>query len=562
MEEMWSLVSDIVILLSACLLVGGIFSRLGQSPLVGYLLAGMFLGGPGSLHWIKSEHEVEAISELGVSLLLFSLGLEFSISRLRKLGPTPLLGGILQVSLSLLFCALAAWLYGLPGKEATAVGAMLALSSTAIVLRTLMEKSELETPYGGNSLAVLLIQDMAVVPLAILISLLAGDDGSSGVLWNAGRILLVSSLLVLGLYILLNHVANRALGLLTLERNRELTTLLAVVTGLGSAWAASAAGISPALGAFVAGMFLGSSPFATQIRADISPLRIVLLTLFFGSAGMLADPIWIFQNAPLVLTVTVAILALKLLIIMGIFIALGNLPAVALASGICLAQIGEFAFVLGAVAFNGGVISEQTHNLIVSFTIVSLFAGPFLVAQAPDITNWLIRKFWGPRGLLEREADGDNHHPDVVIIGFGPAGQFAGKVVTDANLRAIVIDLNRVGVRKGIDMGFDGLVGDATQHEVLEHAHVYSAKVVVVTIPSLRMAIAVVDMIRNLAPNAHIVVRARYVRDVNELYTAGADIVFDDEEEIGASIGKHLSSWVDHHTGPPHSDDAHHEETH
>ncbi|MCA8983841.1 MAG: cation:proton antiporter [Planctomycetaceae bacterium] len=547
--EMWILVSDVVILLGACLLIGGVFSRLGQSPLVGYLLAGMVLGGPGSLHAIQSEHEIEAISELGVSLLLFSLGLEFSIARLKKLGPTPLLGGILQVSLTLALTALAAVFLGFAVREAIALGAMVSLSSTAIVLRILMENSELETPYGGNSLAVLLIQDIAVVPLAILISLLGGGQGIGGLLWNAANILMVACLLIIALYVLLNHVASRALGMLTLERNRELTTILSVATGLGSAWAANLAGISPALGAFVAGMFLGASPFATQIRADISPLRIVLLTLFFGSAGMVADPVWVWEHILLVLSTTAGLLALKFLVLVGIFLFLGNLTSVALCTGICLAQVGEFAFVLGNLALRNEVISGETHNLLVSATIMSLFIGPVLVAQAPALTNLLTGRFLGSSNMLPGTEQQVGRKPDVVIVGFGPAGQFAGKVANKAELNVTVIDLNRNGVRKGMDMGFEGLVGDATQHEVLEHAHVAEAKVVVVTIPSLRMAIAVVDMIRSQAPQTHIVVRARYLRDIHELYAAGADIVFDDEEEIGHSIGQHLSSWILHQSG-------------
>ncbi|MCA9416853.1 MAG: cation:proton antiporter, partial [Candidatus Omnitrophica bacterium] len=243
--ELWKLLLDVIVLLTACLIVGGIFSRFGQSPLVGYLLSGMLLGGPGSIRAVKSEHEIETIAELGVSLLLFSIGLEFSFKRLKDLGSKPLLGGVLQVTLTAMATAGIVFFLGLASKESIAVGAMIALSSTACVLRILIEKGEMEAVHGRNSLAVLLVQDMSVVPLAILMTLLASGGGVAGILSDLGQIVLWAAALIFALYVLVNKLAVWALGTLTLERNRELTVLLAVVTGLGSTWAAHAVGISP-----------------------------------------------------------------------------------------------------------------------------------------------------------------------------------------------------------------------------------------------------------------------------------------------------------------------------
>lgn len=357
--DLWIILRDIVVLLGASLLVGGVFSRFGQSPIVGYLLAGMWLGGPGSLHLVRSEHEIEAISELGVALLLFSLGLEFSIERLKKLGAKPLLGGVAQVVLTMLLACVGAMMFGLGAKEAVAFGAMVALSSTAVVLRILMERGEMEMPHGRNSLGVLLTQDMAVVPLALLMTILGGEGAAGDVAWNVGRLLLLAGGLIVGLMVV-TRIAVLALGTLTLHRNRELTVIFAVVTGLGAAWASHSVGISPALGAFVAGMLLGSSAFATQIRADISPLQVVLLTLFFGAAGMVADPIWILRHWYIVALVVGALTIGKLLVIWAVFLAFGQTNRVAAATGLCLAQVGEFAFVLGSIGRASGVISEDT----------------------------------------------------------------------------------------------------------------------------------------------------------------------------------------------------------
>lgn len=543
--DLWTNLGHIVVLLAASLVLGSLMSRFGQSPLVGYLLAGMFLGGPGSLHVVGSEEEIEAIAELGVALLLFSLGLEFSVERLRKLGLRSLIGGVVQVVLTVALGAGGALLFGLPATESIAFGAMISLSSTAVVLRMLMERAELEMPHGRNSLAVLLTQDMAVVPLAILMSLLAGGGSPAEVAWNIGQLLLVAAALVCGLF-LLNKIAVVVLGTLTLHRNRELTMIFAVVTGLGSAWAAHAAGLSPALGAFIAGMLLGSSAFATQVRADISSLRVVLLTLFFGAAGMVADPIWIFQHWHLVAAITALLTLTKLAVIWAIFQMLGHTARVAAATGLCLAQIGEFAFVLGSIGVANGVVTEELYALVVSVTIVSFFLSAALVPAAPHFGNRIALLF-GARPEPSDDKKTPASGPDFVIVGFGPAGQIAAQPVVDSDCRVLVIDLNRDGILRAQQLGFRGAVGDATQSDVLEHAHVEQAKVVVITVPHHRSAMTILEQVRQLAPQAQVVVRSRYQMYTNDYVAAGAHSVIGDEEQVGESLADQLRKWLKVH---------------
>lgn len=533
-----------MLLLSGALVLGGIVSRLGQSPLIGYLIAGMLMGGPGSFHFVKSEHEIEGIAELGVSLLLFSLGLEFSVKRLRSLGGRILSIGVLQVVLTSILGAGGALLFGFESTESVAIGAMISLSSTAVVLRTLMERAEMETGHGRVSLAVLLIQDMAVVPLAILVSLL-GEGGTAGeVAMRVGTLLGMAAGLTVALYVILNVIAVYALGMLTQERNRELTILLAVVTGLGSAWAAHHINISPALGAFVAGMFLGSSPFATQIRADVSSLRVVLLTLFFGAAGMVADPLWILPNFHLVAFTTLLILLGKIVIITLIARMMRAPWRMSLASGLCLGQIGEFAFVLGSIAINKGVISNETNLLIVSSTIVSLMVSPFLIPNARSLSNMITRTL-GLKAPSHSDDGHADHACDIVLIGYGPAGQLAVESIPDKVERILVIDLSQKLLRKARERGMHTHLGDATQMDVLEHAHVASAKTILITIPSYHSAMIILDHVREMAPGAHVVVRSRYQRHTHELVDRGAEVVLGDEEEIGQAIGRHLAKWLD-----------------
>lgn len=541
--ESWKVLFDILVLLSASLLLGGLMARWGQSPLLGYLLAGMVLGGPGSLDLVGSAEEIEFIAELGVALLLYSLGLEFSFQRMQALGSRLLWGGVLQVVVTLLVGGLIALLGGMAMREATAVGAMVSLSSTACVLRVLMDRAETDTPHGRITIGVLLVQDIAVVPLASLMTILQGTGTPLEIATNVARILLFAGGLVVVLYLVLSKIAVATLGTLTLERNRELTLLTAVSAGLGSAWAAHAVGVSPALGAFVAGMFLGSSRFATQIRADVSSLRMLLLTLFFGAAGMVADPAWIAQHWYLVLGCTLLLIAVKTLIVWAVYTYLGQPSQVGLAAGLCLAQIGEFAFVLGSMARGTGVISADTHSLIVSVTIASLFATPLLVARA---ASWgiALARLCGADRFSPTAAPSNHDSPEVVVIGFGVAGELAAAPLVGSGRQVLVLELNQAGAAKAHQHGFHAEIGDARQADVLEDARLSSARLVLITIPHYATANQVLALARHMAPSAEIIVRSRYQIHSHLLQNAGATAVFGDEEEIGDRLQRYVREWL------------------
>ena len=532
----WELLLDIVLLLGSSLVFGGLLARIGQSPLVGYLLAGLLLGGPGSLHAVTSIHEMEVIAELGVSLLLFSLGLEFSWQQLKSLGLRLLLSGALQVVVTLVVTFAVASLVGIAPASALALGAAVSLSSTACVLRILTERQALDAPYGRNSLSILLIQDMAVLPLALLVALM-GESGESGsALFHIAQVLGLTACLILGLHVVVNVIAVRALGMLTLVQNRELAVLLAVVAGLGSAWSAHLIGISPALGSFIAGMFLGASPFSTLIRADISSLRVILLTLFFSSAGMMGNAVWIFENAGLVLGVCLLLVVLKTVLTTSILFLLKQPLVTAAASGLALAQIGEFAFVLATLGRNVGVFSNEMMSLITSTTLVTLIFSPWLVAKGPIFGRAMARLF---RCYGEEISVQDAHQlPDVVVIGFGPAGQRAAESLSGCGKRVLVLDLNQALVRDAAARGFLSLLGDATQCEVLDHVHLSAAQIVILAIPDTLAAARAVQHIRRLAPQAYIIARLRYRMRRHELEAAGAHEVIDEEAQMGETLAE------------------------
>jgi len=289
-------------------------------------------------------------------------------------------------------------------------------------------------------------------------------------------------------------------------------------------------------------MLLGSSQFAVQIRADISSLRVLLLTLFFGAAGMVADPLWILQNWPLVIVATVVLTLGKLVIVWVIFRWLGQTTRVSAATGLCLAQVGEFAFVLGTIGQASGVVSSELYAMVISTAIASLLLSAFLVPAADRFGDHMAKLF--DSALLDRPGEkAERLAPDVVLIGFGPAGQATARPLVDRGLRVVVIDLNQEGVRRAQQFGFQGEIGDATQLDVLEHARIPQCRAVVITVPQYRSALTILDNVRQLAPHAYVLVRSRYKLHTDDFAARGGQVV-GDEEEVGAGLAANLGEWL------------------
>jgi CPA2 family monovalent cation:H+ antiporter-2 len=530
----WKLVLDVLMLLAVALGLGVVCERLRQSALVGYVLAGVLLG-PNALDMIGSRDQIDALAELGVALLLFTIGLEFSWQRMLRMGRVAFGGGSLQVLATGALAAGVALLLGLDGRAAVAVGAIIALSSTACVLRVLMDRSELDSIHGRDAMAILLFQDIAVVPLVLLVGMLGSDSGVGEVLWRTGSMLMWAAGLIAALYVILNLVLPGLMGAAIMARNRELPILLALITAIGSAYAAHAAGLPAAMGAFVAGILLAESPFAAQIRADVVSLRTLLVTLFFSTVGMLADPLWMAQHALLVAGLVIAILFGKAVIVGAAVRCAGTRHWHGLATGICLAQVGEFSFVLAMLA-RKTVIDEQTFKLMISATIVTLILTPYLVAAAPRLAR-LAQQSLSPRsGLTAPAPEEAGSRSLVVIVGYGPAGQGVGITLVRHDVAVTVLDANRRTAQIAEQCGFVARVGDATHVAVLEHAGVPSAHVVVITLPDPTAARRVIEHVRSLAPEARIVTRARYHVYRMELEFAGSHVVVDEEEQVGLSL--------------------------
>jgi CPA2 family monovalent cation:H+ antiporter-2 len=518
----------ILVLLASALALGAAAERLRQTAVVGYLLAGTVVG-PNVLGWVDGSDRVHAIAELGASTLLFSIGTEFSLARLRAFGARTFAAGALQVAVTTGAAMAAAMGLGLGAGPAFAVGAAVSLSSTAVVARLLAERRTLDAAHGRLAMGVLLTQDILVVPLVVAVGAAGGGDSGAAAA-GALRTALGAAGVVLAFAALTRWVFPWFLAGRGVSRNRELVAVFAAVCAIGSALGAHAVGLSPALGAFVAGAMLGSSPFAPQVRAEVAPLRTLLVTLFFAAVGLAGDPAWAAANAGTVLLATAAIVAGKAAIAMGTAHALRAALPVAAAAGLCLAQIGEFSFVIAEGARSSGLLGEGMHKLLVTATIASLLATPALVAAAARVgARWHpARAGVGPEAPATR---------GIVIVGFGPAGAQAFR---DLQARrggeCTVIDSNPALVALARHEGAHAQLGDAGRAETLEHAGVPAARLVLVTMADVGTAEHVAALVRQMAPQAVVVARSRYHAVAGDMLRAGAHRVVDEETLVGERL--------------------------
>jgi CPA2 family monovalent cation:H+ antiporter-2 len=543
--DLWFFLMELVMLLGGAFLLGALAQRMRQSPIIGYLLTGVIIGP-----LIFNATAVNQAAELGVSLLLFSIGLEFSFQQMRKMGRMALGGGSVQILATIIIVALLAIAYTTVSKALT-VGAIIALSSTTVVLRMLVDRSEIDSVHGRACLGILLLQDIAIVPLVIMVSLFSPAAPDTNVGMHMLKIVAAVIGLAIIFYIFLYRVIPFLLSKKVLFENRELTVLLAISVGLGAAWAAHAVHISPAMGAFVAGLLLGESPFATQIRADIGSLRIIMVTLFFASVGMLVKPLWFLTHMHWIFLGAIVVFVIKTLIIYGVarFFGLNNRQAIA--TGITLGQIGEFSFVLANTAREGGVLEGSTIDLIISMVIVLMLVTPYLVASAVPMAYRIASLFSQRVDWAKEHEKYSNTEPAsrVLVIGVGPAGLKVVKALMEQRLKPVVIEMNPAGREYEKRLGIEVHLGDASHEDVLNHAGLSNVCMAVITIPDPRMAIRIVQMMRRLRPDLSIVARCRYQRHLVDLEKAGADVVVDEESTIGEMLTQKIKDGLGESSG-------------
>ncbi len=530
--DTFSLLLDIVVTLGAALTLGLLLARLGQSPVVGYLLAGVLIG-PHGLGLLRAVPEVRSMADLGVALLLFTIGLELPWRRLRDIGPLGAGAGVLQIVLTAAAALALARTLGASPATGAVIGLILAFSSTAVVFRVLADRAEIDSVPGRVSVGILLMQDLAVIPCLLVIPAIAGAGAGIDVYRELGGAVVRGALLVAALFLLARTLLPVLFNWAAEVRNRELFIILALVFCLGGTWAAHALGLSEVVGAFAAGVVLADNRFAAQMRAEIGPLRAGFLALFFVSIGMLADPGWIARN-PLPLIGLVLAIVLGKALIAGLVVRLLRYPLqTALVSGWTLAHIGELSFVVADEGSRHQLIDADVFRLVVSGAVVTLLFAPYLISVGNRLASKLT---WGAMPPAHDEKLEAPHADHVIVVGCGPTGQRVVKALQDVGTPYLVLELNPRTVKAAAAGGTFIEYGDASQEEILRHAGIMSARALVVTIPDPATAAAVIAAARGLRPDLLVVARARYAQFALQLMQSGAEVLLNEEKLMGEHL--------------------------
>jgi CPA2 family monovalent cation:H+ antiporter-2 len=415
---------------------------------------------------------------------------------------------------------------------------MVALSSTAVVMRVLSDRAEIDSPRGRNAMGILLLQDIAVVPLVIMVSMIGQGGSGQAIVPTLVKTVLACAGLILMFFILFHYLVPFILKKDTVHGSRDLLILLTILAAVGSAWLSHAVGLSPALGAFIAGMMLAESGFAGQLLSDIGSLRTLFVTLFFTSIGMLIDPQWFITHLHWIVAGLAGMLIGKVIIVYFIARLFKCSPVQSLATGITLAQIGEFSFVLATAAYGFGLFGDDMFKWIVSVTIMSILISPFMVTHATSVSRGILTRMSRHLVLFPGDVDmQQQREPErIFIIGFGPAGQKVADALLENKMTPAVIEMKPKTARMAQKRGLTVHMGDAASEDVLNHAGVTGACLVVVTIPDPRAARFIVETVRRIAPGATVIARGRYHIHNREIEKAGAHLIIDEENMVGEQL--------------------------
>lgn len=524
-----SILRDLALIVGLAIPVVALAHRVRVPPLVGFLLVGVLIG-PHGARLVPDADGVSTLAEVGVVLLLFEVGLELSLSQVLRWGATVLVAGGGQVLGTLAVAAAAGAAFGLPVGQSLFYGALIALSSTAIVTKTYADRAELDTTRARDAIAVLLFQDLAVVPLMLLLPVFAGAAAQADGVWLRLLVGLVAmTALVSGGRLVVRWTLDRIVE----TRDRELFTLCVGFFAIGTALVAAAAGFSLAIGAFLAGLIISESEHGLQALSDVLPFRALFSGVFFTSIGMLLDLPVAIDQAPLVLGATVVVVLGKTVLTTLAIRARGRSMETAIASGVSLAQIGEFSFVLAAAGLPLGLFAAGHYQIFLVVASVSMMVAPFLIRGARPIAI----RIAGMATVEETDGSAGSEQADhAIIVGYGLSGRYLARMLQAAGLTCVVIDNNSALVHLARRDGFTALRGDGTGRLQLDRAGAGRARLIVFAIAAPLEERQGVAAARELGPRATIVVRTRYVRAIDELMRLGANKVVVEEFEASLEL--------------------------
>jgi CPA2 family monovalent cation:H+ antiporter-2 len=524
--------ADIAIIVTAGFLGGVVAQRLKQPLILGYIAAGIVLGPVSGGALISDPHDIELLAEIGVALLLFALGIEFSLKELRPVRNVALLGTSIQILLTMGVATGVGLALGWPWTDGVWFGGCVSLSSTMVILKTLQSQGRLGTLSSRVMIGMLLVQDLAVVPLLILLPKLTDlHSGLPDLGWS-----LVRSAVFLSLMIVVgNRVIPWLMRRVSRWNSRELFVLTVVGLGLGVGYATYKVGLSFAFGAFVAGMVLSESDHAHQALSDVIPLRDIFGLLFFASVGMLLEPRFVQENLLLVLGLAGMVSLTKGLVCAGVGWVFGYRNVVPLALGLTMFQAGEFAFVIGRVGLGTGSIETDLYTTILSVTLVTMFLTPFVSRATAPIYGFVRRRRREEPVLTINIAQSElNNH--VVMAGAGQTGRAVAAVLRRLGLPGLVIELDQHRLETCRDAGLGVIYGDASHPLVLKAAGLDRACVLLITTPSPVVTRAIARHARQLRPDLHIVARAETVDLMEELYDLDVHTVVMPQMEAGLEV--------------------------
>lgn len=527
----------LVIIFGVSALVVFLLHRLRIPSLVGFLIAGVAVG-PHGLGLVNDLHDVELLAEIGVILLLFTIGIEFSLGRLMQMKKAVIGGGVSQVLLTVLISALVA--YSLRGDINRSIffGFLISLSSTIIVFKILSERGEIDSPPGRMMVGILIFQDLCVVPLMLLTPSLSGEGiNIIDLVTKMGKAaLIIASVLLLARWAvpgLLHQVVH--------TRSRELFIITIILLCLGTALLTSRFGLSLALGAFLAGLLISESEYAHQATAEILPFKDSFIGLFFVSVGMLMDIGYMFDECLKIAIAVTLIFGLKMITGMLSTLMIGSPLRTAIHTGLGLSQIGEFSFVLAIAGKSIGLITDEMYQIFLSSSVVTMMVTPFLLKVAPTVSAWIASRRPLKRVIRLRKAlEGDiftrRRSGHVIIIGFGLNGRNLARVLRKTDIPYVILELNSDTVRKMKRKGEPIYYGDGANPEILHKLGVSSARILVIAISDPASSRRIVQIARNENPALHIIVRTRYTAEVEDLLRLGANEVIPEEFETSIEI--------------------------
>ena len=533
----FSLLKDIVIIFALSTFVNFLFTKIKVPTIIGYLLTGV-ITGPYFLGIVGSSHQIELMAEIGVVLLMFTIGLEFSINHLFKIRKIVFVGGFMQLILTAGITMLVARLYNMSWAGALFVGFLTALSSTAVVLKLMQERSEITSNYGRTVLGILIFQDIILIPLLLLTPMLGGEVSD-----HSGQLLLLlgKTIFLVGLVYVGNRwLMPKLLQLVAHTKNQELFMMSIFVICLSVALLTSEMGISLAFGAFLAGLMISESEYSHNAFGHLIPFKDTFTSFFFVSIGMLLDLGFVGDHLWLVFSTILLVLFLKMIIAGGTAFVLGHTFRGTIMVGFALCQVGEFSFILAQSGLKYEIIPEYYYQLFLAVAVISMSVTPLLMMISSRAATQLL-KLRLPAVLINGlfplpQIEVPEYKNHVVFIGKDSRSLNLSVMAKYLHLPYISIVFDPVTVKKLQEKGETVIYGDATNEPILEKAHIKTADVVVISVGNLIVAMSVVERIRHLNPHVFIIVRTKHVVDIEELYRLGANQVIPEEFETAINL--------------------------